>query len=396
MSGQTSKLVAQDKADPKHSRLKQEAERCKLELLTQRELLVGSVNRFKKNIRNFHFLEENGISTQTLAVQMGESHEKLCSELNQLVEEWSRYIRLAVTSKEPAPQTPADREILKLEIDEQTRQIDEYKEMVDQLKLENLDVFTRIENGSKMCQEKPSLIRENKLKPEFRPTPLTVNTTFLETKTFLRGFSTYIKTGERSSGDLVFEVASSNVDSFWMKMLEGWEFNEETNLQEFIFMVNSIARKRFSINERRTELFNLKQSKNEGPIEFLNQIKELVTNSDWYGISENELICLFFNRGVRCYRSKNTCLKFMKNYPEGDFQKLTDQLIGALTSDKPRSKENCTNCGRKGHSEFNCWGDCPACGEQGHSPGACQLSPEKIRSKEKRKRHRKSGQKIKS
>ena len=198
MSGQTSKLVAQDKADPKHSRLKQEAERCKLELLTQRELLVGSVNRFKKNIRNFHFLEENGISTQTLAEQMGESHEKLCSELNQLVEEWSRYIRLAVTSKEPAPQTPADREILKLEIDEQTRQIDEYKEMVDQLKLENLDVFTRIENGSKMCQEKPSLIRENKLKPEFRPPPLTVKTTFVETKTFLRGFSTYIKTGERS------------------------------------------------------------------------------------------------------------------------------------------------------------------------------------------------------
>ena len=114
MSGKTSKLVAQDKADPKYSCLKQEAEICKLELLTQRELLVDSVNRFKKNIRNFHFLEENGISTQTLAVQMGESHEKLCSELNQLVEDWSRYIRLAVISKEPAPQTPADREILKI------------------------------------------------------------------------------------------------------------------------------------------------------------------------------------------------------------------------------------------------------------------------------------------
>ena len=171
MSGQTSKLVAQDKADPKYSRLKQEAERCKLELMTQRELLQGSVNRFKKNIRNFHFLEENGLSTQTLAVQMGESHDKLCSELNQLVEEWSRYIRLAVISKEPSPQSPADREILKLEIDEQTRQIDEYKEMVDQLKLDNLDIFTRIENSYNMCQEKHSLIRESKLKPEFRPPP---------------------------------------------------------------------------------------------------------------------------------------------------------------------------------------------------------------------------------
>ena len=67
----------------------------------------------------------------------------------------------------------------------------------------------------------------------------------------------------------------------------------------------------------------------------------------------------------------------MKKYSEGDFQKLTDQLIGALTSEKPRTKENFTNYGRPGHSDFNCWGDCPACGEQGHSPGTCQLSPEK-------------------
>ena len=65
MSGQTSELVAQDKAEP--SRLKQEAKRCKLELLTQKELILDSVNRFKKNLRNFCFLEENGISTQKLA-----------------------------------------------------------------------------------------------------------------------------------------------------------------------------------------------------------------------------------------------------------------------------------------------------------------------------------------
>ena len=51
-----------------------------------------------------------------------------------------------------------------------------------------------------------------------------------------------------------------------MKMFEGWRFSEETNLQEFIFMVTSIARKRFSINARRAELFSLKQSKNDDPI----------------------------------------------------------------------------------------------------------------------------------
>merc|ERR1711888_471201 len=268
--------------------------------------------------------------------------------------------------------------------------IDEYKEIVDQLKFVNLDVFAKIEESSKMCQKKHGLIREDKLKTECRPAPLTVNTTFSETKTFLRGFSTYIKTGEQSSGDLVFEVVSNNVDSFWMKMSEGWGFSEETKLQEFIFMVNSIAKKRFSVNTRRLELFCLKQKKNEDPIDFLNQIQELVTNSNWYDISENEAIGLIFQKGVKCNKSRKTCSEFMKEFPEGDIQKLTDQLKGVKASNKPKSEENCTNCGQQGHSEYNCWGNCPACGELGHSPGTCQLSPKRIRAREKRKRNRKS------
>ena len=42
--------------------------------------------------------------------------------------------------------------------------------MVDQLKFENLDVFQKIENNSKLWQETRGQIRENKLKPELRPT----------------------------------------------------------------------------------------------------------------------------------------------------------------------------------------------------------------------------------
>merc|ERR1712082_60653 len=77
----------------------------------------------------------------------------------------------------------------------------------------------------------------------------------------------------------------------------------------------------------------------------------------------------------------------MEKHPEGDFQNLIDQLKSALTSEKSRSKENFTNCGKKGHLEYNCWGNCPVCSEQGHSPGSCQLSPEKIKATAK-KRHR--------
>merc|ERR1712030_29068 len=187
-----------------NSQLKDEAARCKINLLTQTGLFQGSITRFKKNIRNFHWLEENGLSVQKLSLEIGESYHKLCIELVQLVNEWSRFIRMAVILKEPQPQSSADREILKQEIDDENRKIDEYKEMVDQLKFENHDVFQKVENNSKMCRETQGQIRENKLKPELRPAPLTIETTFPEVNTFLRGFSTYIKSGEQSPGNLVF------------------------------------------------------------------------------------------------------------------------------------------------------------------------------------------------
>ena len=165
-----------------------------------------------------------------MSLEIGESYDKLRIEFVQLVNEWSRFIRMAVILKDPQPTTTADREILKQEIAEENRKIDECKEMVDQLKFENLDVFQKVENNSKLLQETRGQIRENKLKPELRPTPLTIETTFPEIKTFLRGFSTYIRSGEQSPGNLVFEVASNNVDNFWMKMFEGCWFKEETTL----------------------------------------------------------------------------------------------------------------------------------------------------------------------
>ena len=77
----------------------------------------------------------------------------------------------------------------------------------------------------------------------------------------------------------------------------------------------------------------------------------------------------------------------MKECPEGSIQRLADQLKGVKASNKPRSKDNCTNCGQQGHLNFNCWGICPACEETGHRPGTCQLSPnQRISRENKRKR----------
>ena len=127
-----------------NNQLKEEATRSKADLLTQKGLLRGSITRFKTNIRNFHLLEENGLSTQNFSLKIGSSYDKLRNELEELVTEWSRFIRMAVIVKDPQPTTPADREILNREIDNENRKIDEYRKMVDELKLENLDVFRKI------------------------------------------------------------------------------------------------------------------------------------------------------------------------------------------------------------------------------------------------------------
>ena len=120
------------------------------------------------------------------------------------------------------------------------------------------------------------------MKPELRPSPLRIDSSFTEVKNFLRNFSKYIKSGEQTSGfnGLVFEIASNNLDHFWMTLLKGWEFSETTNLKEFIFMVDTIAKDRFSINTIRKEMLDLKQDKNENPTEYLNKIQQLMEISD--------------------------------------------------------------------------------------------------------------------
>ena len=95
------------------NQLKEEATRCKTNLMTQKELLKGSITRFKSSIRNFHLLEENGLSTQHFSLEISSAYDKLRTELEELVEKQAQFIRMAVIVKDPQPNTPADREILR-------------------------------------------------------------------------------------------------------------------------------------------------------------------------------------------------------------------------------------------------------------------------------------------
>ena len=79
-----------------------------------------------------------------------------------LVEKWAQFIRVAVIAKDPQPSTAEEREILKREINHENEKIDEYRKMIDELKLENLHFFRRIEDNSKWFQELQGRIKENR------------------------------------------------------------------------------------------------------------------------------------------------------------------------------------------------------------------------------------------
>ena len=124
-----------------------------------------------------------------------------------------------------------EREDLKREIDQQTEKINDYVRSVDIIKLENLGTFKKIEDILKSPQNAQEHQRENQLRSELRPTPLTINSSLSEVITFLRNFSKCIQSRNGKSDQLpkgiIFEVVKTNVDSFWITMLEGWGFCEK-------------------------------------------------------------------------------------------------------------------------------------------------------------------------
>ena len=89
-------------------------------------------------------MEENGLSTKPISLEIGPAYNKLRADLDVMVETWNNFIRLAVISKDPQPSTVEEREFLKREIDQQNEKINDFRGIIDNLKLENRDTFKKI------------------------------------------------------------------------------------------------------------------------------------------------------------------------------------------------------------------------------------------------------------
>ena len=71
MSKQTSNMAHQVKL--KLDQLKQDSEKSRTKLTTQKELIKGGITRLKKDIRNLKWSEENGLSPQNLLIGIEKS-----------------------------------------------------------------------------------------------------------------------------------------------------------------------------------------------------------------------------------------------------------------------------------------------------------------------------------
>ena len=154
MSKQTSNTTHQVKTKlDKIDQLKLDSAKSRIKLITKKELVKGEVTRLKKDICNLKWSEENGLSPQNLLIGIEKSYDKLVIKLAELVDDWQSFITLTASSKEPDIHTNEDRANLKKDIAEEIANINYFKDMVDSIKFENMDLFAKIGNLAKISEE---------------------------------------------------------------------------------------------------------------------------------------------------------------------------------------------------------------------------------------------------
>ena len=152
MSNKTSNTAQQVRSTDKIDQLRNDSAKCRIQLVTKKELIKGEVTRLKRDIRNIAWLEENGLSPQNLLISIGKSYDKLVKKSADLVEDWQSFITLTASSKGPI-QTNKDRVSLQKDIADEVAEINNFKDMVDLIKFENMDLFAKIENSAQNNEE---------------------------------------------------------------------------------------------------------------------------------------------------------------------------------------------------------------------------------------------------
>ena len=88
-----------------------------------------------------------------------------------------------------------------------------------------------------LCEFKPDI--------NMRPAPLTFQSTLMETHQFYAQFSKYIKSSNSVPDGIIYAQAAVTMDIFWLTEIKNRGFNKDTNLNDFICLINDVSLSRY-------------------------------------------------------------------------------------------------------------------------------------------------------
>ena len=106
--------------------------------------------------------------------------------------------------------------------------------------------------------------------------------------------------------------------------LENRGFSKETNLEDFVMLIEDVASFKFTLNERRAGLFQDTRTTHD-PLDYLKELTQLIRSADWANLTPETAICHFFKKGVKCKDSQEICVKFLEEEGE-DLNQLIVEL----------------------------------------------------------------------
>ena len=98
---------------------------------------------------------------------------------------------------------------------------------------------------------------------------------------------------------VVFTQACVNIDEFWLNEVKNRGFTKETNLEDFIKLIEEASVFRYPLNTRRMDLFEATQTTDD-PLDYIRDLTNLIRSADWATLSKEKTICQFFLNVVKC------------------------------------------------------------------------------------------------
>ena len=107
-------------------------------------------------------------------------------------------------------------------------------------------------------------------------------------------FIKYIKSSinQEPPEGVIFAQACANINEFWLNVVKSRGFSKETNLEDFIKLIEDVSTFKYPLNTRRMNLFEATQTTDD-PLDYIRDLTNLIRSADWTTFSSEKAICQF-------------------------------------------------------------------------------------------------------